>query len=99
MIVTNEYTVACCGETVANCKCGGQQAPVINSERPAGGALGIPSWYGRSTVAETPVLNADLSGQPYLGAGAGQFDPPRQVANSDDNKPAGGSLGIPVWKF
>ena len=37
----------------------------------------------------------------YSGAGAGQTIPPVQnkAAEVDDSKPAGGSLGIPVWNF
>lgn len=34
----------------------------------------------------------------YFGAGAGQLPTP-SVQNQDDNKPAGGALGVPVWNF
>ena len=37
----------------------------------------------------------------YSGAGAGQIIPPVQnkAPEVDDSKPAGGSIGVPVWNF
>ena len=110
-IITNESHASCCGETVENCKCTKTPdptpaPPVINSEQPLGGALGVPDWdfqsggvvvNNRTHVAPKP---APVVG-PYALAGAGQFESPKQVNNAkaDDNKPAGGVLGQPTWVF
>lgn len=114
MIVTNESVVACCGETKANCTCRGLESvsepqPVVNSDGPVGGGLGIPAWdfqpggvvtNGYAPSVERKVTNATPGQADFSLAGAGQFEPAKQVTNAvDDKLPAGGSLGIPVWNF
>lgn len=53
---------------------------------------GLPQGECACEKAKTPD---------YSGAGAGQIIPPVQnkAAEVDDSKPAGGSLGIPVWNW
>lgn len=113
-LVHNDAHATCCGQPAGECTCAKNEpepkAPVINSEGPVGGGLGVPGWdfssdsvgvvnYSRS-VAPAPQ---EVTG-PYALAGAGQDfgnggKKPVTNAKANDALPAGGALGQPTWNF